>query len=172
MPLRVVTVTTADLTRTRRFYQGALSMDMASHTLRGAAARSLAAHWGLPGRDTLTTALFRRETIDDAVAVRVIVVDGSLPTLRPGYDSRIVGPLGIGFPVEGLQRRLEIAAAFGFETTAGAKIMALSMSGRRICSRRPSLPTAIQAHGIGGMTTPSLPSLSVASVMRRPTSSS
>jgi catechol 2,3-dioxygenase-like lactoylglutathione lyase family enzyme len=124
LPLRIVTVTTSDLNRTRRFYQGAMSMDLELIESRGADAGRLAEHWGLPRRDALTVAVFRRETIEGSVAVRAIVVDADVPTLRPGYDSRIVGPLGVGFPVNGLPRRLEIAGALGFETTAGAKMMA------------------------------------------------
>jgi hypothetical protein len=53
-----------------------------------------------------------------------------------------------------------------------AKTMALSMSVRRICSRRPSLPTESQAHAVRGSAPPASRTSSTASTSRRCTSSS
>lgn len=124
LPLRVVTITTGDLIATRRFYQGALGMDMEMVTLRDEDARELAAHWGLGATDVLEIALFRQPGAEGAASVRAISVPEAQASFRPAYDSRIVGPLGFGFPIRGLARRYQMVQAHGFEATADVVSMA------------------------------------------------
>ena len=124
LPLRVVTITTSDLVATRRFYQGALGMDAELVTLRDDDARALAAHWGLGATDVLEMALFRQPGADNAASVRAIRVPETQASFRPAYDSRIVGPLGFGFPIRGLDRRYQVVQAHGFEATADVVSMA------------------------------------------------
>lgn len=128
LPLRVVTITTSDLVATRRFYQGALGMDVELVTLRDEDVLELAAHWGLPATDMLELALFRQPGAQGAATVRAIRVAETQDTLRPAYDSRIVGPLGFGFPIRGLDRRYQVVQAHGFEATADIVSMAFPLS--------------------------------------------
>jgi catechol 2,3-dioxygenase-like lactoylglutathione lyase family enzyme len=124
LPLRFVTVTTGDLQAARRFYQGAMGMEFQRVDLDGAAVAALAGHWGLPASAALQVAIFSRPEAAGAAARRVIELPGDRDTLRPGYDTRPVGPLGFGFPVRGLDRRYAIARAMGFEATAEVVTMA------------------------------------------------
>ena len=124
LPLGVVTIITGDLQATRRFYQGVMGMAFRLTEHDGASADALAAHWGLPATGTLRVALFSRPEAEGAATLRVIERPDVNDTLRPGYDTRPIGPLGFGFPVRGLDRRYAIARAMGFEATAEVVTMA------------------------------------------------
>lgn len=124
LPLGVVTVVTSDLAVTRRFYEGAMGMGFRLADLAPAEIAALVEHWGLPGGAAPRIGLFSRPGIEGAASLRVIELPEARETLRPGYDTRPVGPLGIGFPVRGLQDRYAIARALGFAATADVVTMA------------------------------------------------
>lgn len=122
-PMRALTIMSGDLDATRRFLQGAMDMSAELVTLSGADAEAQRARWGVPGEGDLEMAVFRHPAADGAAIVRAVQGDPDTAVMRPGYDSRPVGPLGFGFAGENLARRFEIAQALGFESTAGVMYM-------------------------------------------------
>ncbi len=123
-PLRAVTVSTGEPDETRRFYSGALGMTATSVRVEGAEAAELAALWQVAGREAFDFTLFTQpHAAAGGAIVRAFHVPGALPTSRPGYDSKYVGPLGFGFPVDDLHIRARIAEAVGYTLTAGVKQM-------------------------------------------------
>lgn len=122
-PMRALTLMSGDLDATRRFLQGAMDMSAELVTLTGEAAQAQRARWGVPGEGDLEMALFRHPKAGGAAIVRAVQAGPEMTVMRPGYDSRPVGPLGFGFAGENLARRFEIAQALGFESTAGVMYM-------------------------------------------------
>jgi catechol 2,3-dioxygenase-like lactoylglutathione lyase family enzyme len=121
--LAAVTLASADLLATRRFYQGALGMIADCAVVTDQAALDLRAHWGLGGSGPVELMTFTRPGLAGALRLRVVHVEASVPVARPGLDCRYDGALGVGFPVRGLARRHQIVEAMGFSSTAGVTYM-------------------------------------------------
>lgn len=121
-PIRALTIMSGDLDATRRFFQAGMDMSAELTTLDGPQAAALAAQWGLePG--PVEMILFRHPDAQGAALVRAVKAPEGLAVMRPGYDSRPIGPLGFGYAGEDLEARRTIMEALGFETTAGVMYM-------------------------------------------------
>lgn len=121
-PLSGVTIASADLNATRRFYGGALELRFEPIAL-SPAVRQLAQHWGATPATEFEMLEFTRPGIPEAIRVRVIGLSKDRPTSRPALDCRYDGPLGIGVPVHGLARRHAIVEGYGFKANAGVTTM-------------------------------------------------
>lgn len=122
-PMRAVTVATSDLARARRFYSGVLGMVPTVQRVTGPSCEALRAHWGLPKASALEIALFAQPFAKSSGILRVVVIDPEAPVKRPHYDSKFLGPLGFGFPIDGLGEREQMANAMGFASSAGIRRM-------------------------------------------------
>jgi catechol 2,3-dioxygenase-like lactoylglutathione lyase family enzyme len=123
-PLRVLTIVTADLEQTRRFYQGAMGMVATRHELKGQAARALRRHWNMADGLSLTSISFSQPGAIGSMQVRAILADPDAPSSRPNYDPEYPGALGMGYPIHDLARRETIVAALGFRSAVGVVSMA------------------------------------------------
>jgi catechol 2,3-dioxygenase-like lactoylglutathione lyase family enzyme len=117
--LAAVTIMSADLTLSRRFYQGAMGMNAQVMRLKGATAANWRRHYGAAGSGPLEMIIFNRPDVPDAAMVRVIMADPALPEARPGHDAEITGALSLGFPVIGNAARDQIVQAMGWKPVAG-----------------------------------------------------
>ena len=124
LPLAAVTIATGDAVQARRFFQGAMNMHWQRHVLDDEAAGELSARLGLALESGATVDVLSQPGAPGAAVVRLIEVPDTLPTQRPGFDARLIGPLGFGLPVNGLDTRHAIAASLGFGSTAGVMTMA------------------------------------------------
>ncbi|MCC5867849.1 MAG: VOC family protein [Gammaproteobacteria bacterium] len=124
LPLAAVTIVTGEPLRARRFFQGAMNMQLARHVLDDQTALALSAHFGLALEAGTAVDVLSQPDAPGAAVVRLIEVADDLPTRRPAYDARLIGPLGFGLPVNGLETRHAIANSLGFESTAGVMTMA------------------------------------------------
>ena len=118
-PLQIVTVATGDLARARRFYQGALDMSAEEVALEPAARAALATHWGIDPNAFERVVLLRQPFSGGSAAVRLVEVAGTLPTSRPGTDSRYLGGLGFGLAGTEWDARDAIAKTLGFQSSVG-----------------------------------------------------
>lgn len=124
LPLAAVTIATGEPLRARRFFQGAMNLQHVREALDAETARALSGHFGLALEAGTTVHVLSQPGAPGAAVVRLIEVADDLPTRRPGYDARLIGPLGFGLPVNGLDTRHAIANGLGFESTAGVMTMA------------------------------------------------
>lgn len=122
-PLRMVSVATGDMAATRRFYERAMGMRAAPARATGAAAMALSKHWGMAPTAVVDTIIFTYPATSGSVAVRAISVPATLPTARPGLDSRYLGPLGFGFASGDIAARDRAVTAEGFTSSVGVKRM-------------------------------------------------
>ncbi len=113
-PLRMVTVTTSDMTASRRFYQGALDLTPQEMALEGDDRARFAAHYATPESATGRVTIFRRHGLDDAMLVRLIEIGADAPESRIDHNGRYDGPLGFGFSARDLASRETIVNAHGF----------------------------------------------------------
>jgi catechol 2,3-dioxygenase-like lactoylglutathione lyase family enzyme len=119
-PLRQVTVMTADIAATRRFYGSAISMKaLAPVPLSASEART----FGMPHHST--SVRFIRKGIGDAAVVRAVMVPVRRAALRPTYNALALGGLAMGMPVSGQAKRESIVKSAGFTSVVGMTSMAL-----------------------------------------------
>lgn len=124
LPLAAVTIATGDAVQARRFFQGAMHMQLQRHVLHDEAARELSAHLGLALESGATVDVLSQPGAPGSAVIRLIEIPDTLPKRRPGFDARLIGPLGFGLPVHGLDARHAIAGTLGFRSTAGVMTMA------------------------------------------------
>jgi len=124
LPLAAVTIATGEPLRARRFFQGAMNMHLTRQVLDAETALTLSAHFGLALEAGTTVEVLSQPGAPGSAVVRLIEIADDLPTRRPAYDARLIGPLGFGLPVNGLNTRHTIANSLGFESTAGVMTMA------------------------------------------------
>lgn len=123
-PLRVITIATADLCETRRFYQDALGMTCVSAPITAAPGKVLARHWGLEHKSTVDTLIFTRPGLAESAAIRAVAIDPDLPPSRPDYDTRYIGALGLGMPMRDIPGQDAMVRALGYTSTVGVTSMA------------------------------------------------
>ncbi len=124
LPLAAVTIATGELQQARRFFQGAMNMQLERQVLDAEAALALSEHFALALEAGGAVTVLSQPGAPGAAVIRLIEVDDARPTRRPGYDARLIGPVGFGLPVNGLEIRHAIAQSFGFDSTAGVMTMA------------------------------------------------
>jgi catechol 2,3-dioxygenase-like lactoylglutathione lyase family enzyme len=124
-PLAMVTILTSDMAQTKAFYSDALDMTMTHEVVRGRKARALARSYRLPPQASFEVAVFERLGIAQATRIRAIHVVSTLPAARPDHDAQYLGPLSLGFPVQGIEGRADRLAKAGNPATAGVTILAL-----------------------------------------------
>jgi len=126
-PLDSVLITTADLAAAVRFYADGLAMKVCSAvSLAAAEAADLRRHYGLPGDGALQLAVLDRPGVIGNPKLVLVAVPGATPPARPGHDSRLHGPLSLGFAVRGIQRRVVTMAALGWHAHAGVTVLRLA----------------------------------------------
>lgn len=116
-PLHTVTLCTADLDGTLRFYRDGLGL-----TARGpieldeatrAAQREL---WQIPAEIGWDLYILERPAADDTIQVRVLLLDRETPLIHASWDSRELGPFSMGFPTLELIPWDEELRAMGYES--------------------------------------------------------
>lgn len=122
-----VLITTADLPAALQFYADGLSMEVhAAETLDAHSAAVLRSHYGLPGEGELQLRVLARPGVDGNPKLVLIDVPGATPLARPGHDSRLCGPLSLGFAVREIERREARMVALGWPARAGVTILRMA----------------------------------------------
>ena len=116
-PLAAVTVATADMKTSLRFYGEAMGMTCHPATLDGAEAASFRNFYAVPGTGSVAVATCTRAT--GGASVNLVEVPASTPLARADMDSRLVGPLSMGFPSADNAKLDMRVTALGFASTAG-----------------------------------------------------
>ena len=119
-PLRRVTIATADMAATRRFYGDALGMIASPATaLPVSEARKL----GVSAKSL--SIRFTRAGDMNAADVRALLVPARQLALRPTYNALALGGLAMGMPVNGQAKRETLVIAAGFASVVGVTSMSL-----------------------------------------------
>jgi catechol 2,3-dioxygenase-like lactoylglutathione lyase family enzyme/uncharacterized protein (DUF1330 family) len=121
-PLASVTVGTADLAMTERFYGDAMAMKCTRSRITGKEAARFRRHYSMAAGQAVETTWCSRP---GAASVRAVLLPANTPASRPGYDSRMTGGLSLGFPSADNQALEARVGARGFGSTAGQTSMQL-----------------------------------------------
>jgi catechol 2,3-dioxygenase-like lactoylglutathione lyase family enzyme len=126
-PLDSVLITTADLPTALQFYSDGLAMEVcAADSLDAPATTILRSHYGLPGDGRLQLAVLARPGVAGNPKLVLIAVPDATPPARPGHDSRLHGPLSLGFAVREIERREATMGALGWPARAGVTVLRLA----------------------------------------------
>ena len=116
-PLAAVTVATSDMATSLRFYGQAMGMECLPATLTGTEAKSFRHFYGVPGTGSVHVATCVRPS--GGASVNLVEVPAPTPLARAEMDSRLVGPLSMGFPSADNSKLDARVTALGFASTAG-----------------------------------------------------
>jgi hypothetical protein len=117
-PLAAVTIGSADLGATARFYEQAMAMRCARMTFTRGQARRFRAHYGM-ARGAAVEALTCDRPGLAGVGVRAVLLSPDTGSARPAYDARLTGALSLGFPSRDNVALDARARQLGFTSTAG-----------------------------------------------------
>jgi catechol 2,3-dioxygenase-like lactoylglutathione lyase family enzyme/uncharacterized protein (DUF1330 family) len=117
-PLAAVTIGTADLDLTERFYGGAMGMACARQTVAGASATAFRARLGMGGVGDVQMLTCTRGRAG-VTQVRAVLLDAPAPEARPAYQTLLAGALSLGFPSAGNEALDRRVTGLGFRSTAG-----------------------------------------------------
>lgn len=126
-PLDSVLITTADLPAALQFYADGLAMQVhPAETLDARAAALLRNHYGLPGDGALQVKILARPDVSGNPKLVLVGVPDATPLSRPGHDSRLCGPLSLGFAARDIERREARMGALGWPARAGVTILRMA----------------------------------------------
>ncbi len=126
-PLDSVLITTADLPAAVQFYAHGLAMEVHSaESLDARAAAVLRSHYGLPGDGPLPMKVLARPGVSGNPKLVLVGVPDVTPLSRPGHDSRLFGPLSLGFAVREIERCEARMSTLGWTAHAGVSILRMA----------------------------------------------
>ena len=102
--LHTVTIVTADLEESTRFYRDGLGLALEGPITEDDDTRKAQAQlWGLPDDLDWEMHLLRRPGVDGTIQIRLIVTDDTSPQIHTSWDPREPGPFSLGFPADTIE---------------------------------------------------------------------